>query len=137
MTDKCFECSESATQNHHVVPRSLGGTKTIPLCDKCHNKVHSRKQTAISTLTKKALNEKRKKNERIGTIPWGFKEIKGKLVPYKKELELIDLCKKMKDSGLTLKQIAEDLNKKNITLRGKKLYEVKVHRLLKFLKDQK
>lgn len=28
---------------HHVVPRHAGGTKTIPLCAKCHSKVHGMK----------------------------------------------------------------------------------------------
>ncbi len=26
--------------NHHVVPRSRGGTKTVPLCEGCHGKAH-------------------------------------------------------------------------------------------------
>ena len=36
----CFECGNLAEENHHVVPKSLGGTKTIPLCTLCHGKVH-------------------------------------------------------------------------------------------------
>jgi 5-methylcytosine-specific restriction endonuclease McrA len=38
--EKCFECGNSATENHHVIPKSLGGTKTVPLCSSCHMKVH-------------------------------------------------------------------------------------------------
>jgi hypothetical protein len=42
-TTICFECGTGEyIQQHHVVPRSLGGTKTIPLCDSCHAKVHGR-----------------------------------------------------------------------------------------------
>lgn len=41
MTDLCFECGLPATFNHHVVPKSLGGKKTVPLCKKCHSIVHS------------------------------------------------------------------------------------------------
>jgi hypothetical protein len=37
---ECFECGHPAAQAHHVVPQSLGGTKTVPLCEKCHNLVH-------------------------------------------------------------------------------------------------
>lgn len=37
---KCFECGEIATEDHHVIPRVMGGTKTIPLCTQCHMKVH-------------------------------------------------------------------------------------------------
>jgi len=36
----CFECGEAAEHDHHVVPRSRGGTKTVPLCGPCHAKAH-------------------------------------------------------------------------------------------------
>jgi len=38
----CFECGNPAECQHHVVPKSLGGTKTVPLCLVCHGKVHDR-----------------------------------------------------------------------------------------------
>ncbi len=28
----CFECDSPAEQDHHVVPRVLGGQRTVPLC---------------------------------------------------------------------------------------------------------
>lgn len=37
---RCFECNEPAAHAHHIVPFSLGGTRTIPLCETCHGKVH-------------------------------------------------------------------------------------------------
>ncbi|MBE6188769.1 MAG: HNH endonuclease [Rikenellaceae bacterium] len=37
----CFECGAPAVKEHYVVPRSLGGTKRVPLCWNCYNKVHS------------------------------------------------------------------------------------------------
>lgn len=38
---RCFECGKTKhVVNHHVVPRSLGGTATVPLCDGCHDKAH-------------------------------------------------------------------------------------------------
>lgn len=36
----CFECSQPAKHAHHVVPYSKGGTRTVPLCEECHGKVH-------------------------------------------------------------------------------------------------
>ena len=36
----CFECGKPAFDKHHVVPKSLGGTKTVPLCPDCHGMVH-------------------------------------------------------------------------------------------------
>lgn len=39
----CFECgSDVNIHQHHVVPKTLGGTKTVPLCGTCHGKVHGK-----------------------------------------------------------------------------------------------
>jgi 5-methylcytosine-specific restriction endonuclease McrA len=29
----CFECGSPASHHHHVIPHSLGGTQTVPLCE--------------------------------------------------------------------------------------------------------
>lgn len=58
----CFECGAPAVERHHVVPHSLGGTKTVPLCGECHAKVHGtdgKKRARISELTKKGLERKK------------------------------------------------------------------------------
>jgi hypothetical protein len=36
---RCFECSAPATADHHVIPESKGGRKTVPLCAGCLAKV--------------------------------------------------------------------------------------------------
>jgi hypothetical protein len=36
----CFECDEPAEHHHHVVPVVAGGTRTVPLCARCHGLVH-------------------------------------------------------------------------------------------------
>ena len=42
-TVKCFECdSTNNVHQHHIVPKSMGGTKTIPLCGYCHGLVHGK-----------------------------------------------------------------------------------------------
>jgi len=61
----CFECGKSAHHAHHVVPKSKGGTRTIPLCRKCHGKVHNRNFECHSELTKKGV-ERAAKNGRKG-----------------------------------------------------------------------
>jgi len=38
--ETCFECGLQAVEDHHVVPVSRGGTRTVPLCEGCHGKVH-------------------------------------------------------------------------------------------------
>lgn len=58
----CFECGAPAAERHHVVPHSLGGTKTIPLCSERHAKVHGidgKKRTKISELTKRGLAQRK------------------------------------------------------------------------------
>lgn len=54
----CFECDRPAEHDHHVVPRSKGGTRTVPLCEECHGKVHETNMK-ISSLTKMGLERAR------------------------------------------------------------------------------
>ncbi len=61
----CFECSEPAEHDHHVLPLSRGGTKTVPLCVSCHSKVHDH-QLSTSQLVKEGIARARQQ----GT-PWG------------------------------------------------------------------
>jgi hypothetical protein len=39
-TDFCYECGAPKEEMHHIIPRSKGGKKTIPLCIDCHGKAH-------------------------------------------------------------------------------------------------
>ena len=62
----CFECGAPATERHHIVPASLGGTKTVPLCGICHAKIHAvdgKRRTRIAELTKAALDAKKARGE--------------------------------------------------------------------------
>jgi len=52
----CFECGfTDGVHEHHVVPKSLGGTKTVPLCESCHGKVHGIDFTNHGELTRLGL----------------------------------------------------------------------------------
>jgi hypothetical protein len=43
MVKQCFECGTTEDLNeHHVIPRSRGGIKTIALCYSCHCRSHGR-----------------------------------------------------------------------------------------------
>lgn len=66
---QCFECGNEANHNHHVVPRSLGGTKTIPLCYKCHSLAHNNPNLFSadhSILIKKGLEKAKAKGKITG-----------------------------------------------------------------------
>ena len=93
---KCFECEKTEDQieihDHHVVPRSMGGVKTIPLCYVCHAIVHDRSAVSIKELTKAALQNKKSRGYRVGTLPFGFtSEEDGKLVEDTTEQAIIQL----------------------------------------------
>jgi hypothetical protein len=51
---RCFECRAPTVYQYHVVPRRLGGTKTVPLCEACHRKVLD-SQRRIRPLTRKTM----------------------------------------------------------------------------------
>lgn len=68
----CFECGKEKDHDHHVVPQSLGGTKTIPLCFQCHDKVHGSKTvrtSMLSELVKAGIKKRKAKGLRFGPIP--------------------------------------------------------------------
>ena len=62
----CFECGLEAEHEHHVVPRSKGGTKTVPLCTSCHGKVHGCKLLNNSKLIKDALQAAKRRGVHLG-----------------------------------------------------------------------
>lgn len=74
--DVCFECSHSVAgevQLHHVVPRSLGGSRVIPLCSICHGKVHGKERTNqinMSELTKVGLAAAKARGVVVGNPRW-------------------------------------------------------------------
>ena len=69
----CFECDATGDiHQHHVVPKSLGGTRTIPLCVECHGKVHGRDYLKHTRLARIAREKKRQETGRCeGRKPFG------------------------------------------------------------------
>lgn len=107
----CFECGSSGfLHKHHVIPRSLGGTKTILLCTRCHGKVHSR-EFCTSALTKKAMAVKKANGQRVGTVPYGFdlSDDGVTLVANESEQAVIRDIQTMRADGMSLEKIADTL----------------------------
>jgi hypothetical protein len=74
---KCFECGATEDlQEHHVVPRFRGGTKTIPLCYSCHCKAHGRDSKGLehARLTKEALARAKTRGVKLGASNPAIKE---------------------------------------------------------------
>ena len=103
----CFECGCQADHAHHVVPRVLGGTKTVNLCAPCHAKVHSPHLLRTSELTKVALQKRREQGLSTGgVLPFGYTlEENGKIKKNHEEQKIIKQMLKMRDEGLMPKAI--------------------------------
>ncbi len=65
---RCYECNEPADHDHHVVPFSLGGSRTIPLCEACHGKVHGIGWKDHAELISRGIQRTRRANP---DMPWG------------------------------------------------------------------
>lgn len=94
----CMECGELTNLSHHVIPVSLGGTKTVPLCPRCHSRAHgvaSEVQYA-SHLVKLGIERARTRGVRIGAPP-------------KIDDALVQQVFTLRADGLTYRQIAAAL----------------------------
>ena len=139
-TNCCFDCNSTTNKvYHHVVPTSLGGKNTIPLCQLCHDKVHGLqpRNISMSSLIKNGMQKwkqqhpdrkfgspKIKKAQKLGTIANRQKGIE-----YYKNIKPTILL--YYNQGHTLKQIANTLNQQNIKTRYNKPWgEVTVWRII-------
>lgn len=106
MNGICFECDEyKEVEEHHVIPVSLGGTKTVNLCLKCHMLVHdsldNRKDSHVALIRNGLIRAKingKKLGRKIGGMP------KNDLLF--KHQEIVDLLKK----GNSIRKITEIRN---------------------------
>lgn len=68
--NECFECgSKGELLDHHVIPRSQGGKKTVKLCDICHSKAHNLPDYTFSNhsdLVKNGLKKVRENGIKLG-----------------------------------------------------------------------
>lgn len=119
MNVRCFECGTTDNiHQHHVVPRTLGGTKTIPLCEKCHGLIHGMNFSDHSTLTKIGLDNARKRGVKLGNP--NLDSVRNKDTTQARK-QRVRMCGVYRDNvkrkieplfqdGLTDNQIAEQLN---------------------------
>jgi hypothetical protein len=114
---KCWECEIETNEihDHHPVPQSRGGTKTIPLCGGCHAKAHHMdKNMTTSVLTKEALDKRKALKQGryfCGRSPYGFEAVSGSLQVKANEWVNIVRWFKMKRAGLSQRTIANVFDK--------------------------
>ena len=127
---KCFECgSEEDIHHHHVVPKSLGGTKMVPLCFKCHGLVHG--GISYTRLNRESVTKRKAQGLAVSKPPYGFKIGEGKkLEPNPSELEVIGVMKTLRygpsgrygDSKTPWRAVADHLNAHNLLKRNGKIW---------------
>ena len=124
----CFECgSNEELHFHHPVPKSRGGTRTIPLCEPCHSKAHHRdKNMTTSKITKQALAITRKTRAlgRSDRVQFGYRNIDGKKVSHQPEQAIGNMILSMRADGKKLKEVKDELDQKNIKTRTGNKYTV-------------
>ena len=114
----CWECGmHGIMHEHHVVPRSCGGTRTLPLCEACHGKVHG-KNMLSSNLTKAALQIRRAQGKATSHAPWGYLAAEdGTLVPNPHEQAIAERARALRAEGLSFHRILAQLTAEGYTSR--------------------
>ena len=99
---------------HHVVPRSIiPNDFTVPLCARCHNVVHGKRESiTTASLTAAAMRHKAAAGEYTGgRVPYG-KRLGADgvhLVDDPAELAVIALARELHAAGLSLRAVAAKL----------------------------
>lgn len=116
-TDICYECGEPKEDMHHIIPKSKGGTKTIPLCSKCHGIVHGKDFVTHRKLQKDGIE----KAKLLGRFS-GRK--KGTIICDEKTLQNHEDIVVLLKQNLTVREISKITKKSSATI-------VKVNKIIK------
>lgn len=77
----------------------------------------------------------RRETDLTGQIPYGWRKLKGKLTPYRKEQEVIERIKRARERGLSLREISRRLNESGIaTKEGGRWHAKSLSQILNRLK---
>jgi hypothetical protein len=119
-TEICFECGAPKEEMHHIIPKSRGGKKTIPLCIDCHGKAHD---VSHRRLMINAAKEGRKKYvENGGKLG---RKIGSFISDEEMMLKHSDIVEKL-NNGISIRKIMEITQKSSGTVqRIKKIWENK------------
>ena len=106
----CFECEAKANHAHHVVPKVLGGTKTVSLCAICHAKIHGDHLLKTSELTKAGMKKAKDAGFHVcGRAPFGYEIVNGKLLKSETQQKIVKEMVQMKSAGISLSVISDVL----------------------------
>ena len=143
---KCWECEIEGVdlEEHHPVPRSRGGTKTISLCSACHSKAHHRKKNvSISKLTREGLRRAKERGVKLGNPDVSLMQARGVAAIKKKAdafaISIMPIIKEImeRDKIKSYNSIAIALNREGVkTARGGKWGGETVRQVFKRLVEQ-
>lgn len=113
--DSCFECGAPATEEHHVVPRSRGGTRTVPLCDACHGKAHG----DMGVMSRTGIAARRARGEFVCKVPYGYQiALDGVHIELNlAEQTIVGLAIDLRRNGASLRSIGSELERRNLRTR--------------------
>ncbi len=126
MSVPCFDCGGVGAHMHHVVPRSLGGAATVPLCEACHGKAHgSQGFRRTGELTRNALRRLRDSGFVFGGAPFGYRYSRVVDSSGRRRLEVdsveraaLDRLIALRAEGYSIRRLADAANKLGIPTRG-------------------
>jgi len=139
----CFECgANSELHMHHVVPKSAGGTKTIPLCVVCHGKVHGRDFMHHKALTIAGLKKAKDRGVKLGNPTLALVRNKDTAAAKTawmattkaRQTEVREVCLELiaEHGNLTTRKLADHLNGAGYkTVTGKQWSATQVWRIMK------
>ena len=120
----CFECGNKKEVDHHVVPKSKTGTKTVPLCHRCHGKIHSKNLMKMQNLSKQKHKKMKEEGFYVGGVKkYGYDVVDGKYVTNEDEQKIIEMIREWRVLGMSIMNIKRKLEKGGIkTKRGKDVW---------------
>lgn len=130
--EPCFECGAPADCAHHVVPAAAGGTRTVPLCDRCHELAHD-KRVSSRALTLEGLRRRKLRGERTGSVPLGFRlAADGQTLEVDEgEAAAIREARRLRGEGRSLRRVAADLEELGFVARsGRRFEPMQIRRML-------
>lgn len=128
----CLNCAALSEHDHHVVPRSVGGVATVPLCGRCHALAHGHHGLrTISDLTRATLRAKKARGECVGMVPYGFRREGDVLVRDEGEQEVLACVRSLRAAGFSQRAIvAELVAAGHLARSGRPFSKTQVHRML-------
>ncbi len=72
----CVYCGEHATDREHVVPKSLGGSWTVPSCRECNSLIGASLQPSLSERRKVIARKVKARYRKVLRVPeWDREEV--------------------------------------------------------------